>query len=151
MRHIFYLSLLTLATCSFACNGDFRERAKGDTREFVVVMDSVDWDSKTSNALRETFGKYVFTLPNPEPYYDLTFMQIRSRSQLERIMGYKNIIFAAPIDDTTTVAAQVRAFLDESTEKRVRNGESFAFPLVDLWYKDQYALILSSSSDSIIN
>ena len=73
MRHIFYLSLLTLATCSFACNGDFRERAKGDTREFVVVMDSVDWDSKTSNALRETFGKYVFTLPNPEPYYDLTY------------------------------------------------------------------------------
>ena len=150
MRLLFYLSLLTLTAYSFACNGDFRERAKGDTREFVVVMDSVDWDSKTSNALRETFGKYVFTLPNPEPYYDLTFMQIRSRSQLERIMGYKNIIFAAPIDDSTTVAAQVRAFLDESTEQRVRNGESFAFPLVDQWYKDQYALILSSSSDSAL-
>ena len=150
MRLLFYLSLLTLAACSLACNGDFRERAKGDTREFVVVMDSVDWDSKTSNALRETFGKYVFTLPNPEPYYDLTFMQIRSRSQLERIMGYKNIIFAAPIDDSTTVAAQVRAFLDESTEQRVRNGESFAFPLVDQWYKDQYALILTSISDSAL-
>tara|TARA_B100000575_G_scaffold294548_1_gene311421 strand:+ start:4899 stop:5972 length:1074 start_codon:yes stop_codon:yes gene_type:complete len=150
MRFLYYLSLLTLAAYSFACNGDFRERAKGDTREFVVVMDSVDWDSKTSNALRETFGKYVFTLPNPEPYYDLTFMQIRSRSQLERIMGHKNIIFAAPIDDSTTVAAQVRAFLDESTEQRVRNGESFAFPLVDHWYKDQYALILSSGSDSAL-
>ena len=50
MHLLFYLSLLTLAACSFACNGDFRERAKGDTREFVVVMDSVDWDSKTSYA-----------------------------------------------------------------------------------------------------
>ncbi|MBK98076.1 MAG: DUF4837 domain-containing protein [Balneola sp.] len=150
MRFLFCLTFLSLVACTLACNGDFRERAKGDTREFFIVMDSADWDSETSNALRETFGKYVFTLPNPEPYYDLTFMQIRSRSQLERIMGYKNIIFAAPIDDSTTVAAQVRAFLDESTEQRVRNGESFAFPLLDQWYKDQYSLILSSNSDSAL-
>lgn len=150
MRFLFCLSFLSLVACTLACNGDFRERAKGDTREFFIVMDSADWDSETSNALRETFGKYVFTLPNPEPYYDLTFVQIRSRSQLERIMGYKNIIFAAPIDDSTTVAAQVRAFLDESTEQRVRDGESFAFPLLDQWYKDQYSLILSSNSDSAL-
>lgn len=150
MRFLFCLSFLSLVACTLACNGDFRERAKGDTREFFIVMDSADWDSETSNALRETFGKYVFTLPNPEPYYDLTFIQIRSRSQLERIMGYKNIIFAAPIDDSSTVAAQVRAFLDESTEQRVRNGESFAFPLLDQWYKDQYSLILSSNSDSAL-
>ena len=150
MRVLSYVAFITLVVHSLACNTDFRERAKGDTREFVVVMDSVEWDSETANAIRETFGQFVFSLPNPEPYYDLTFMHIRSRSQLERIMGYKNIIFAAPIDDSTTVAAQVRAFLDEGTEQRVRSGESFAFPLIDQWYKDQYALILSSSTDSAL-
>ena len=150
MRFLSHLAFITLVVHSLACNTDFRERAKGDTREFVVVMDSVEWNSETANAIRETFGKFVFSLPNPEPYYDLTFMHIRSRSQLERIMGYKNIIFAAPIDDSTTVAAQIRAFLDEGTEQRVRNGDSFAFPLIDQWYKDQYALILSSNTDSAL-
>ncbi len=86
MRFLSYLSFLILAFHSLACNTDFRERAKGDTREFVVVMDSIAWDSETANAIRETFGQYVFTLPNPEPNYDITFMHIRSRSQLERIM-----------------------------------------------------------------
>lgn len=142
--------LLVLTSALYACNGDFRERAKGDAREFVVVMDSTEWESATADAIRETFGKWVFTLPNPEPNYDLTFMQIRSRSQLERIMGYKNIIFASSINDSNNVAAQIRAFLDEGTEQRVRDGESFAFPLIDQWYKDQYALILSSSSDSAL-
>lgn len=142
--------LLLLSTTLYACGGDFRERAKGDTREFVVVMDSTEWESETAQAIRETFGKWVFTLPNPEPYFDLTFTHIRSRSQLERIMGYKNIIFASSLDDSTNVGAQIRAFLDDPTEQRVRNGDSFAFPLIDQWYKDQYALILSSSSDSAL-
>ena len=91
-------------------------------------MDSVDWESETAKALRETFGKYVFTLPNQEPYYDLTFMQ-RFPLSTRAYYGIQEYYVAAPIDDSTTVAAQVRAFLDESTEQRVREGESFA-----LWW-----------------
>ena len=143
------LLLVTLFT-TFACNIDYRERAKGNTREFIVVMDSTKWESETAEAIRSTFGKDVFTLPNPEPFYDLTFMPIRSIPQLERIRKFKNIIFAAPLDENNNVSKQIAAFLDDGVEERVRNGESFAFPIEDQWYKDQYALILSSSSDSAL-
>jgi hypothetical protein len=151
MRSRIQLLVLFIASLGFiGCEGDFRERAKGNIREFIVVMDSTEWDSETANAIRDTFGKYVFTLPNAENYYDLTFMQIRSQSQLERLRQQKNLIFAAPIDDETNTAAQVRAFLDDGVEQRVREGESFAFPIEDQWYKDQYVMILSSSSDSAL-
>lgn len=62
----------------------------------------------------------------------------------------KNIIFASAIDADDNVGRQVRAFLDDAVEQRVREGESFAFPLEDQWYRDQYALILSSASDSAL-
>lgn len=144
------LLLFVLMGVNFGCEGDFRERAKGNVREFIVVMDSTEWDSETANAIRDTYGKYVFTLPNPESYYDLTFMQIRSRSQLERLRQSRNLIFAAPITDSTNAASQIRAFLSDDIEERVRSGDSFAFPIEDQWYKDQYVMILSSSSDSAL-
>lgn len=124
--------------------------SEGNTREVVVVMDSTQWESETAEAIRNTFGKYIFTLPNAEQNYDLRFTQIRSQSQLDRLKKQKNLIFAAPIDDDSNVGRQIRGFLDESVEERVRAGDSFAFPVEDQWYRDQYVLILSSTSDSLL-
>lgn len=150
MRQYITLIFIAFIGVSVACEGDFRERAQGHPRDFVVVMDSTTWESETAEAIRNTFGKYIFTLPNAEPNYNLAFTPIRSRSQLERLRKTKNIIFAAPIDEDTNVGRQVRAFLDDGVEERVRSGDSFAFPIEDQWYKDQYVMILSSSSDSAL-
>ncbi len=144
------LFLVAILGVTISCSGDYRPVAQGNIREFVVVMDSTEWESETAQAIRDTFGKQVLTLPNVETYFDLSFVPIRSRSQLDRIRRTKNIIFASAIDADNNVGRQVRAFLDDGVEERVRNGESFAFPLEDQWYKDQYALILSSSSDSAL-
>lgn len=133
-----------------SCDGDYRPVADGNTREVVVVMDSTQWESETAEAIRDVFGKWVLTVPNGEPYYDLRFTRIRSQDHLERIRSQKNIIFAAPIDEDSNTGRQIRGFLDESIEQRVREGESFAFPFEDQWYKDQYALILTSTSDSAL-
>ncbi|MTI88023.1 MAG: DUF4837 family protein [Balneolaceae bacterium] len=132
------------------CDGDFRELAKGNTREVVVVMDSSKWESQTANAIRNTFGRYVLTVPNGEPSYDLTFLDIHTQAQLDRIKRQKNIIFAAPFDEESNVGRQVRGFLDEQVEELVKQGNSFAFPLEDQWYRDQFALILTSTSDSAL-
>ncbi len=146
------LILATIITSTFtlffiSCDGDYRPLAEGNTREVVVVMDSTQWESETAEAIRDVFGKWVLTVPNGEPFYDLRFTHIKSQPQLERIKSQKNIIFAAPIDEESNVGRQVRAFLDDSIEERVRQGESFAFPVEDQWFRDQYVLILSSTSD----
>jgi len=150
MQQFKYLLFITIFASTIACDGDFRERAQGNAREFIVVMDSTQWQSATADAIRNTFGKAIYTLPNPEPNYDLTFMQIRSRTQLERIRKNKNVIFAASIDEDTNVGRQIQAFLDDGVEERVRAGESFAFPIEDQWFKDQYVIILTSTSDSLL-
>lgn len=150
MRYLKSLVLIAVLAGLVACEGDFRERADGNPREFIVVMDSTKWESATAEAIRDTFGKYIFTLPNAEPNYDLMFMPIRSRQQLERIRKGRNVIFAAPLNEDTNVGRQIKAFLDDGVEARVESGESFAFPIEDQWYKDQYVLILTSTSDSVL-
>lgn len=150
MQHFRNLLFILILASTVACEGDFRERAQGSPREFIVVMDSTMWESATADAIRNTFGKLIYTLPNPESNYDLTFMPIRSRQQLDRIRKNRNVIFAASLDEDTNVGRQIQAFLDDGVEARVRSGESFAFPLEDQWYKDQYVMILTSTSDSLL-
>ena len=144
------LLVISLIVTTIACEGDFRETAKGSPREFIVVMDSTKWESATADAVRNTYGKLIYTLPNPEPNYDLSFISIRSRSQLDRIRKNKNIIFVGTLDEETNVGRQIRAFLDDGTKSKVRSGASFAFPIEDQWYKDQYVMILTSTSDSLL-
>ena len=151
MRSIsYYVIILFIGATIIGCEGDFRERANGSPRDFTVIMDSTMWESATANAIRDTYGKLIFTLPNPESNYNLNFQTIRSRAQLDRLRQSSNLIFAAPIDEETNVGRQIRAFLDDGIEQRVRDGESFAFPIEDQWYKDQYVMILSSTSDSVL-
>lgn len=133
-----------------SCDGDYRQLANGNTREVIVVMDSTQWESETADAIRDVFGQWVLTVPNGEPYYELRFTQIRSQDHLDRIKNNKNLIFAAPLDEDSNVGRQIRGFLDEDIEQRVREGDSFAFPVEDQWYRDQYVLILTSTSDSLL-
>jgi hypothetical protein len=145
LLYIFIASIIVTA-----CEGDFRSRAQGAINEVFVVMDSTQFNSKTAEAIRSTYGKYQFHMLNPEENYNLTFTDIRSNAQLDRLKGMKNVIFAGVIDDTSNVSRAIRGFLDAGVEARVKSGESFAFPIKDQWYKDQYALILSSTSDSAL-
>lgn len=151
MRHRINVLLLALFGLSlWSCDGDYRPLAEGNTREVLVVMDSTQWESKTADAIREVFGKWVLTVPNAEPYYDLRFTQIQSQTQLDRLKKKKNLIFAAPINEDSNTGRQIRGFLNEKVEERVQEGESFAFPIEDQWYRDQYVLILTSTSDSLL-
>ncbi len=139
------LALLFLIS---ACSGDYRPKSIGEVDEVIVVMDSTQWNSETAMAIEETFGKMITTLPSREPSYRLTFRDFRNNEQLDRIRQHKNIIFAAPIDEETNVSRFIRSILSEEVENRVRNGDSFAFPLEDRWVRDQWSLILSSTDDA---
>lgn len=134
-----------------ACDGDYRRKAVGGFGEVVVIMDSTMWDSsKTSQAIRDTYGQAIKTLPSWEALFDLHYRDFINNQQLENLKQNKNIIIAAPIDDSSNVAQLVRALLDDQVEQRVRQGENFAFPLQNQWYRDQWTVILTSTSDSAL-
>lgn len=144
-------TILTLPLLLFiifaGCSGDYRPMSIGGIDEVIVVMDSTQWSSETSLAIEETFGKYLRTLPSPEPTYRLIYRDFHTNAELDNLREFKNIIIAAPIDDETNVGNLVRAILSEDVENRVRQGESFAFPLTDRWVRDQWVLILTSTND----
>lgn len=148
LKSLLAFTLITLFVVS--CGGDYRKRAQGQMGHVVVVMDSASWQSKTADAIRNTFGKEMETLPNLEPRYDLKFVDFSSREKLDQLKQMKNIIFAAPIDQKSDVGNFVRAILSDPIKERVRSGENFAFPLENKWYRDQWTLILTSTNDSTL-
>lgn len=143
-------ALILLIAVWVSCDGDYRQKARGSFGEVIVMMDSTDFESQTAEAIRETYGGWIQTIPGSPPRFDLRFHDFNSNEKLEELRRYKNILIAAPIDDTTNVGEFVRALLSDEVEERVRNGESFAFPLEDQWYRDQWTMILSAPSDSAL-
>lgn len=150
MRLPTILAGLSLILIASACSGDFRPKATGQLGEAVVVMDSTQWQSETANAIREVYAQGIFTLPGYEPIMDLRFRDFKNNDELETLRKNKNLIIAAPITDSTNTADFVRALLSEEVEEQVQNGNSFAFPLKNQWYKDQWTVILTSTSDSVL-
>jgi len=142
--------LLIIVAAWFGCNGDYRQEASGAIDQVFVVMDSTQFNSQTADTIRNTFGRYMQTLPNAEPMFDLNFQDFKNNSQLNRLKQYKNVIVAAPIDDSTNTARFIRALLSDKVEQQVRDGKVFAFPLHDKWYQNQWTLILTAPSDSAL-
>lgn len=144
------MSLLVVSVFIVSCGGDYRKLAQGEFGHATVIMDSTQWDSQTANAIRSTYGGSIETLPQPEPRLSLEFRDFKSNEELEQLKKRKNIIIATPINSNSNVADFVRALLSDSLEQNVRDGQSFAFPFEDRWYRDQYSVILTSTSDSAL-
>lgn len=144
---LYYLPVLSILFIISACESDYRPMSIGQIDEVTVVMDSTEWDSETALAIEETFGKAIETLPSYEPTYRLTFRDFGSNEELDRLREHKNIIFASPIDAETNVGSFIRGVLSDEVEQKVREDDSFAFPLEDRWVRDQWTLILTSNDD----
>ncbi|HKK47279.1 MAG TPA: DUF4837 family protein [Balneolaceae bacterium] len=142
--------LLFIVAAWVGCSGDYRQQASGAIDHVVVVMDSTQFHSQTADAIRGTFGRWIQTLPNPEPLFDLSFRDFDNNAQLNQLKKFKNIIVAAPIDDSTNTARFIRALLSDKVEQQVRDGKVFAFPLQNKWYKNQWSLLLTAPSDSAL-
>lgn len=142
---------LILAAILMGCGGDYRQEAVGGFGEAVVVMDSTQWEnSATATAVRETFGQVIMTLPQPESFFNLRQQDFSTNQELDNLQRHKNLIIAAPIDGEGTTAEWIRSLLSEEVKQRVRSGESFAFPFENQWYRNQWAIVLTSTSDSAL-
>lgn len=145
-----FISSILIALFVVSCGGDYRRTANGSFGELIVVMDSSKWQSPTADAIRNTFGGGIETLPRPEPRFDLKFVDFRTQEKLDNIKKMKNIIFAAPIDEKTSVGAFIRGILGDQLENQVRNGDRYSIELRNKWYKDQWTMLLTSTSQDTL-
>ncbi|MEX0639276.1 MAG: DUF4837 family protein [Balneolaceae bacterium] len=149
MKNSAILLLLGVMLFQMACEGDYRQRAIGENHEIYVIMDEEMHESATAEALNMAFNRVLIHGMSTE-LYRLNFRDFSTNEELDQLRKFKNIIIATPIDAESNTGQLVGALLGEGVKERVRSGESFAFPLEDHWYRDQWALILTSSSDSLL-
>lgn len=139
--------VLFLAGCEAL---DIRPRAVGREGEIVVVTDSANWNGPLGKALREELGLYIGTLPAPEPMFQTRRASIVSSRSLDTIRKQKNIVFAAPLSDSTREAQYLRSTLDPEAAEQVMNAGTVAvLGRRDLWAQEQqvYYIIGRDAAD----
>ncbi|MEM9663615.1 MAG: DUF4837 family protein [Bacteroidota bacterium] len=121
--------VLSLAAAAFALlsgcegTGDLRPFATGPDTEVSVVMDSTHWNGPIGEAIRASLAEYIDTLPAPEPLLDLRHVNLTSPTDFERVKQRKNVVFVAPIADSTNEAQVLRSVLDEEARQAVTSGQ----------------------------
>ena len=139
-----WLAGLLLTGCGV---GDYRVKAVGPRDEIVVVADSSDWSGPIGDALRETVGRYVETLPIPERQFDLRQVGLRTERDLEMVRRRRNVIFVASLDDTTRESRYIQALFDSTALDAVREGSGVVIPRPNIFRRDQQIYYIAGQSE----
>ncbi len=136
--------LVALAGCSG--ESDFRPRAVGQDAEILVVADSLDWHGAIGDALRETVGQFISTLPAPERQFDLRHARLATERDLEMARRRKNVIFAAAFNDSTNEAEYLRNVFDPATRESIREDGGVAVSRENIFRRDQQVYYIAGET-----
>lgn len=146
------LFALAAALALTACETPVEQRlpnAIGEAGEILVVTDSATWVGPVGTALRETLGRSV------APPLDIADFSLRRRDltgqSFRFLRSARNIIFTAPLDDTSAVARFLEARLDSAGVRAIRTGGgAFVAPRRDLWASNQAVVLAAAGTDSLL-
>lgn len=128
------------------CNADYQPRAVGPTEVVTVVMDSTHWKGDLGTALKENVAPYLSTLPAPERAFTLRQVQLNSERAFDNAKRMKNVVFVAPLSDTSSTANFLRQRLSEEAREAVLDGQSAVVPKPDLWRRDQRVYFVTAAT-----
>lgn len=111
-------------------------RATGRDGEITVVIDSLNWAGEVGDALRETLGGFIETLPAPESMFDLVRQDL-SPQRFNRLKALKNIVFVAPLNDSTAESQFLRNAFSEEALLAIRENEGGVVLRDDPWRRMQ--------------
>lgn len=142
------LLVLTVPILPACSDVDLRPTAGGPDSEIMVVADSVLWNGPVGEAIRGELERNMPTLPQPEPFFDVVYQPLRTGNDLDQAQRRKNVLFVAPLDDTTNTAQFISARLDSAVRAGVMDGRFSAFPREDLWYRDQLVYYVTAPTET---
>lgn len=145
-----FLLLLTIAVTTGCETLEYRPAAVGKEGDVVVVTDSASWNGELGEAIRGNVAPYLGTLPAPERAFHLQRMTLTSNRIIETIQKQKNILFVAPLSDSTREAEFLRARLDADAQEAVRNGSVSIIPRRDLWRSGQQVIYVFGQTEKAI-
>jgi hypothetical protein len=141
------LAGLVLLTGLTGCgNADYRPLASGPEGVITIVMDSTRWNGSVGEAVRANIAPYLSTLPAPERAFDLKHVSLTSEQVFENVKTQKNVVFLAPLSDSTREASFMRTRLSQEAEEAVRQGQTAVVAKPNLWRQQQRVFFVTASS-----
>lgn len=140
------LLVLALTGCGNS-DADYRPLAIGKEGTITVVIDSTKWRGPVGDALRNTIGAYVGTLPAPEPLFDLRPVTLASPAQLEELRQQKNVVFVAVLADSTNESTYLRNVFAAEAQEAIRNGQAAVVARQNLWRRGQQVYYVAGQTD----
>lgn len=138
------LILLTgLAGCG---NADYRPLASGPEGVVTIVMDSTRWNGSVGEAVRANIAPYLNTLPAPERAFDLKHVSLTSEQVFDNVKTQKNVVFLAPLSDSTREASFMRTRLSQEAEEAVQQGQTAVVAKPNLWRQQQRVFFVTAAS-----
>jgi Domain of unknown function (DUF4837) len=132
------LSLLVGTIILQGCSQlEYKPEAIGRVGEIVVVIDSARWSGPIGDAIKDNLAPWLGTLPAPEQEFSLKRMSITSEEAFKTIRKHKNLVFVAPLSDSTAEANFLRSRLDPDVLEMIMGGRSAVVGRPNLWRKDQ--------------
>jgi len=135
-----------LLTGTVACEGDYRPRATGEEGAITVVVDSTNWKGPLGEAIRSSLGPYVETLPTAERYFKLKQVDLDSERTYESVKDRKNIVFVAPLSDSTNEANFLRRRLSPEARDAVLSGQQAVVEKPNLWRRSQRVYFVTAAT-----
>lgn len=126
---------------------EYRPEAVGKEGEIVVVTDSARWAGPVGDAIREYVAPYLGTLPAPEREFTLRRVSLTTSGVIDMVRKQKNVIFAAPLGDSTRESNFLRSRLDSAAVQTIMGGEVGVISREDLWRQDQQVVYILASTD----
>lgn len=127
-------------------SSDFRLEAVGPEDQLTIVIDSTHWEGPVGEALREYVSAQIATLPNPEDAFDVRQISIKSQNDLEQATRFKNVLFVAPLSDTTNEAKFIKSLLSEEARQAIEDGGSAVVPRKDVWRSRQQVFYVTAAT-----
>jgi hypothetical protein len=147
-RRMLAVVVLSLAVAAGCGDLEYRPNAVGQEGVISVVIDSTRWNDDVGETIRSTLGEYIGTLPNPEPTFELKQVNLSSQGVLDQVMKQKNVLFVAPLTDTTNVAKFIKGRLTDEAQQAIQSGERAVVQRPDLWRRDQMVVYVAASTPS---
>ena len=137
------------AVAMTGCNlsgDDYRPLAVGQEGAITVVIDSSQWRGDVGEALRDELGAPIRTLPGaPESAFELQAIPINGPITQDQIRRQKNLLFVAPLSDSTAEARFMRNRLDSEARQAIEAGGAAVVARPDLWRRAQMVMYVTAA------
>jgi hypothetical protein len=140
------LAFLLLVMTTGCDNVMQRPRAGGLDGQIVVVTDSLSWAGPVGAAIQESLGGYIMTLPAPEPSFELVRMGIEDRGRFNDLQTLKNVVFVAPLSDSTSEAAFIRSAFSDDALRAISEGGGGVVGRDDPWRRLQKVYFVTADT-----